>query len=1352
MSAFKSPFEKLSFEAQDRMAQSLEPGGATHDLLLDILLQIQESNKRAEAAPSSGSIFNGITIKEAIALRVLGQKGLTAIADGLGKIADVIDGMETSGKDAKEKMEALAEGISSFQGLGKAIFQFAGYLLLATPLLVVGVLAAPLFALSMFIIVKALQFAAKPLTDEKTREALIALGDVADGIFSFGWKLALSLLIYPFALLAMAIVVPTILLLGGLFFLLDKLNVEKSMIKTSEALVKAAQSILWLGAALAIFGLIFPPNKKSLMTLGMVSLVVLGVAVVYYLIGMFDKNIVKGARAIAFVALSIVVLALAIKLFEILMPADPWDFFLKLGVAIVGLGAVYFLAGLLSKQIIKGALAMALVGISLIILGVGIMVIKMSLPGWEEIGMILAIVGGLGIVMGIAGAGPIPGFIMAGAAAMIVVGISLITIGAGVLIFSKALENMDWEKIGMMGAIVAGLAIAMGVAGAGAIFIIPGAAAMTLAGLALAAVGAGTLVMAKVFEGSAWKNMIATHHVAEGFLGFGGGPVSNLQALMEAIGYSFMWNPISALGIVAGSGAMTAAGLAMQVLAPGINAMSKVFNGSAWKKMVATHHIEKGSSWNPFSSDTPVSNIMHLIQQLGLAFNLGWSAFSIMAGAGAMVTVGKSLQHLAFGINFFMKTGVQPLMAMQIGFMVSAIATPFGIIGKKYGGGTGIFGLGPSPLMEGVRATQGMGKALTSIATGMVQMAKLRFPEYNDPKNPEKITGYTTLTGGDMNKVSTNVMMMAMKLGFAFGMVGKMFPREPRSGILGLWGFTKPSPVQQGISSMGGMGAVLTSIAKGMIDMSKMKFPVYGDPNKPDKVTEYITLTNGNLEAVISNVVAMVDALAGGFAAIGIKYPREPMGGILGFYGFSQDSLVGQGINAVSGMGEVLQAVAKGMLDMAKMEFPVYGDPNDPLKVTEKITLTNGDLGAVVGNITAMMETIAESFAYIGREYGGWWFGGDIGDGVDAMKEIAPVLTKIMDPIKKFLTTDGVDMNKAPKQMTDLFVTLTTMFDKFARIGEYEIKFVGYALEDFFDAFRNKGFRFTRFLSMGEPRAQKAMASIITMFQRLSQIKNIWSTAMALSQIGRAIGSMRSEETMNFESSGGGRYDFERKRSSGSSTKKGYGEVIQLIGMLGQPKPFLYMNANALMKVSASYHRIGQTSPFAGIMLATLGSKLNELDLEDTAESMEKIAKSYWIISQSSKEMQVEALKESTKMFEALAYLSEQGGEDAIEALGDELIEAIKKLALMIADFGGTVEEAREENKSFVENVAGSVNKGMNKLFGYGGGSGGSGGGTATTTTTPTTQSSSGGGDKKVVQELRTMNANLSAFLERVQG
>lgn len=1264
------------------MAKSLTPGGDVHDLLLDIFLQIRESNKRAEKAPSGGSIFSGITIKEAIALRVLGEKGLSAIADGLGKIADVIDGMETSGKDAKEKMEALAEGISAFQGLGKAIFQFAGYLLLATPLLIIGIFAAPLFAASIYIIVKALVWATKPLTDKKTRKALTVLGDVAEAIWSFGWKIALSLLVYPFALMAMLIVVPTILLLAFLFRYLAKTGFSKGMNKMSRALILAGTAILALGVSLALFGLLFPPNEKSLKTLGMVGLAVLGTAFVFWL------------------------------------------------------------AGRMAKSIFKGALVMALVGLSLVVLGVGLLIISMATPDLEKIGMILAIIGGLAIVYGLAGAAA--SFILPGAGAMLVVGISLIILGVGVMIFAMALKDMTWEKVGMMGAIVAGLALAMGVAGAASVFILLGAAAMVAAGGALLVVALGVTAMSSVFKGSAWANMIATHHESDGFLGFGGGPVSNLQTLIEAIGYSFAWNPVTAAFIISGSVAMLAAAGAMVALVPGINAMSKVFEGSAWKNMIATHHEDEG--FLGFGGG-PVSNIAHLISQLGVAFNMGFSSFGIIAGAGAMVVVGKSLISLSFGIKRFMDTGIQPGIAAQIGFMVSSIATPFGVIGKKYGGGTGFFGLGPSPLLTGVRATQGMGKALTSIAQGMVEMAKLRFPNYDDPSNPEKITSYTTLTGSAMKKVSANVMLMVLSLGTAFGKIGKMFPREPRDGILGLFGFTKPSPVQQGISSMGGMGAVLTSIAGGMKDMAKLKFPIYGDPNDSSKVTDYITLTGGNMAAVTSNIIFIIDSLADGFAQIGKKYPRKLRGGIAGLYGFTEKGPLGQGIAATSGMGEVIKTVAGGLLDMAKLKFPIYGDPNDPTKVTDYITVTKGDMGAVVSNIMFMIETIADAFADIGAKYGGWWFmDGPLAEGVEAMTEVGPVMTKILDPIKNFLKTEGVDMRQAPKDVSNLLTGMTTMFDKFAQIGSTNLYVVAMAMEKFFNSFKNEDYRFGNFLLAGKEKGQAAIQSITTMFEKLASIKNIDQTAKYLSIIGRAVAGMRSEESSSFSSSSSDTFLRDTSSSSGSTSKKGYGEVIALVTMLGMPAPALQANAQSLMMTSTAYQRIGTTLPMGGMALSVLGRTLAELDLGDTADSLESISKSYFMIAKASQEMEVEALKESTKMFEALAYLSEQGGEDAIEALGDELIEALKQLALMIADFEGTVADAKEENKSFVENVAGSVNKGMNKLFGYG--SGGSAPAENTSLPAPTSQAPQS--NESMITELRLLNQNITQVLEEL--
>ena len=115
-------------------------------------------------------------------------------------------------------------------------------------------------------------------------------------------------------------------------------------------------------------------------------------------------------------------------------------------------------------------------------------------------------------------------------------------------------------------------------------------------------------------------------------------------------------------------------------------------------------------------------------------------------------------------------------------------------------------------------------------------------------------------------------------------------------------------------------------------------------------------------------------------------------------------------------------------------------------------------------------------------------------------------------------------------------------------------------------------------------------------------------------------------------------------------------------------------------------------------------------------------------------------------MFKALAYLSEQGGEEAIEALGDELVEAVKKLALMIADFGGTVKEAKDGQLSTGDKIQKGLNTAADKVTSWftakdpAGGSGG--------TSTPSGGSSSSSGSDDVVFELQRMNTLLQEVLD----
>ena len=60
MSAFKSPFEKLSYEAQSTIADSVSPGGAMYTLLDDIRENISQQNAR-EGAVNKVSLFGGLT-------------------------------------------------------------------------------------------------------------------------------------------------------------------------------------------------------------------------------------------------------------------------------------------------------------------------------------------------------------------------------------------------------------------------------------------------------------------------------------------------------------------------------------------------------------------------------------------------------------------------------------------------------------------------------------------------------------------------------------------------------------------------------------------------------------------------------------------------------------------------------------------------------------------------------------------------------------------------------------------------------------------------------------------------------------------------------------------------------------------------------------------------------------------------------------------------------------------------------------------------------------------------------------------------------------------------------------------
>ena len=142
------------------------------------------------------------------------------------------------------------------------------------------------------------------------------------------------------------------------------------------------------------------------------------------------------------------------------------------------------------------------------------------------------------------------------------------------------------------------------------------------------------------------------------------------------------------------------------------------------------------------------------------------------------------------------------------------------------------------------------------------------------------------------------------------------------------------------------------------------------------------------------------------------------------------------------------------------------------------------------------------------------------------------------------------------------------------------------------------------------------------------------------------------------------------------------------------------------LAASGAVEKIGQLvnaviEPIGPESAKALGISDMNAYLKTYASSMTKVAGAYGQIAAHSNSMNVEAIKASTDMFKALAYLASAGKDNALAQLGDKLILAVKELASMIADFEGTVAEAGDTNNQASSSISNAASNLVDKLTGF---------------------------------------------------
>lgn len=378
MSIFRSPFEKLSLDNQNEIAaaaritaESVSPGGALFNKMDQMIRAITQS-----AAQSSQSQGSSGSVGSAIMMKLFGGKAMSEIGKGLQLIVNALNSLQGTAEETKAKMEAIVIGVDSIAKIGPAILKFAGYMALAAPLLIIGAFTAPLFAISVYLITKALQIGTKPLSDERTRLAIEGLKDVAIAILALGVAMVLAAPLYAYGIKALPFIAITILVLGGAFFVLDKLGIANSIKKVSIGLMLASAAIVTLSLALFFASIILDSIPDKWTTLFQVAGIILAVGMIFFLVGLGAASVIKGAISMSIAAIPIALIGIAIAIFSNFVTPDEtgWIMLAQVGAALLGIGVVMALAGTVAPFILAGAGAMLVAGIALLVISGGVAV------------------------------------------------------------------------------------------------------------------------------------------------------------------------------------------------------------------------------------------------------------------------------------------------------------------------------------------------------------------------------------------------------------------------------------------------------------------------------------------------------------------------------------------------------------------------------------------------------------------------------------------------------------------------------------------------------------------------------------------------------------------------------------------------------------------------------------------------------------------------------------------------------------------------------------------------------------------------------------------------------------------
>ena len=155
-----------------------------------------------------------------------------------------------------------------------------------------------------------------------------------------------------------------------------------------------------------------------------------------------------------------------------------------------------------------------------------------------------------------------------------------------------------------------------------------------------------------------------------------------------------------------------------------------------------------------------------------------------------------------------------------------------------------------------------------------------------------------------------------------------------------------------------------------------------------------------------------------------------------------------------------------------------------------------------------------------------------------------------------------------------------------------------------------------------------------------------------------------------------------------------------LLDKLAERKDSIIALGNPIKILGIGIARIESSSKGLKLALSSmtaLVSRNRSKEFEKVATSSERLAKAFRSISASTRSMNVKAMNASSRMFEAIAKIAENDGEDAITVLAGQLLEAVEHLSETVDN----LEKASESNqKGMKDALSGIMDSFLDRLKG----------------------------------------------------